>query len=95
MATTMFARHTVKDYGNWKRVYDELASIRKANGVTGAGVYRDASDPNAITVTHQFKDMNTATAFANSEDLKSAMANAGVAGPPEIWFTEDIEQTPY
>ena len=95
MATTMFARHTVKDYGNWKRVYDQFASVRKEKGVTNAGVYRDASDPNAITVTHQFKDMNTATAFANSEDLKSAMANAGVAGPPEIWFTEDIEQTPY
>jgi hypothetical protein len=39
--------------------------------------------------------MNAARAFANSEDLKSAMADAGVTGQPEIWFTEDIEQTPY
>jgi len=91
----MFARHKVSDYGNWKRVYDEFASVRKENGVTGASVHRDASDPNIIIVTHQFNDVNTAMAFANSEELKSAMANAGVAGPPEIWFSEDIERTSY
>jgi quinol monooxygenase YgiN len=95
MATTMIVKHTVSDYGNWKRVYDEFASVRKEKGVTGASVHRDANDPNTIIVTHQFKDMNAATAFANSEELKSAMANAGVTGPPEIWFTEDVEQTPY
>jgi quinol monooxygenase YgiN len=92
---TMFVRHTVNDYGNWKRVYDQLASVRKERGVTGASVHRDPKDPNTIIVTHQFKDMNAATAFANSEELKSAMANAGVSGPPEIWFGEDIERTAY
>ncbi|MEJ2560391.1 MAG: antibiotic biosynthesis monooxygenase [Anaerolineae bacterium] len=92
---TMFVRHTVNDYGNWKRVYDQFASTRKEKGVTGASVHRDPKDPNTIIVTHQFKNMNAATAFANSEDLKSTMADAGVAGPPEIWFGEDIEQTAY
>lgn len=92
---TMFVRHKVEDYGNWKRVYDEFASTRKEKGVTGASVHRDANDPNTLVVTHQFKDLNAARAFADSEELKSAMANAGVAGPPEIWFTEDIEQTPH
>jgi len=91
----MFVRHKVSDYGNWKRIYDEFASTRKEKGVTGASVHRDANDPNILFVTHQFKDMEAATAFANSEELKSAMAKAGVSGPPEIWFTKDIEQTPY
>ena len=92
---TMFVRHKVSDYGNWKRVYDEFASVRRENGVTGASVHRDANDADFIIVTHQFRDMNAAKAFADSEELKSAMANAGVSGPPEIWFGEDIEQTPY
>jgi hypothetical protein len=39
--------------------------------------------------------MNAAKGFADSEDLKLAMANAGVSGPPETWFGEDIEHTPY
>lgn len=92
---TLFVRHKVDDYGNWKRVYDETVSLRKEKGVTGASVHRDASDPDTITVTHQFKDVNAARAFADSEELKSAMADAGVSGAPEIWICEDIEETPY
>ena len=90
---TMFVKHEVNDYGNWKRVYDEFASTRKELGVSGASVHRDANDPDELTVTHQFKDLNAAKAFANSEELKSTMAKAGVAGAPDIWFTEDVEQT--
>jgi quinol monooxygenase YgiN len=92
---TLFVRHKVSDYGNWKSVYDEFASTRKERGVTAASVHRDVNDPNTVIATHQFEDINSATAFANSEDLKSAMADAGVTGPPEIWLSEDIEQTPY
>jgi quinol monooxygenase YgiN len=93
--TTMFARHTVSDYDHWKSVYDQFASVRQENGVIGASVHRDTQDPNVITITHQFNDVNAAMAFASSEELKAAMADAGVAGPPEIWFTEDVEQTAY
>lgn len=91
---TMFVRHKVSDYGAWKRVYDDFAPTRRQQGVQSASVYRDAGDPNTIIVTHRFNTLDAATAFANSEDLKSAMADAGVAGPPEIWFGEDIEHTP-
>ena len=92
---TMFVKHDVNDYGNWKRAYDEFASTRKELGVTGASVHQSVNDPNELTVTHQFKDLNAATAFANSEELKAAMAKAGVAGHPDIWFTEDVERTPH
>lgn len=95
MSTTLFAKHKVDDYGNWKRVYDDLAAIRKEKGVTGASVHRDANEPDVITVTHRFNDLNAATAFADSEELRTAMANAGVQGPPDIWFTEDVEETSY
>ncbi|MFQ5855115.1 MAG: putative quinol monooxygenase [Anaerolineae bacterium] len=92
---TMFVRHKVSDYDNWKRAYDEFASVRREKGVTGASVYRDATDASTIIVTHRFKDLSAARAFANSEELKAAMTKAGVAGPPEIWFGEDVEETPY
>ena len=92
---TMFVKHKVNDYERWKRVYDDFAAVRREKGVTGASVHRDAEDANTVIVTHQFGNLGAATAFAESEELKNAMANAGVAGPPEIWFTEDVEETPY
>ncbi len=92
---TMFVRHKVSDYDNWKRVYDEFASVRKEKGVTAASVHRDSNESDLIIVVHKFMDMNSAMAFANSEELKATMERAGVSGPPEIWFGEDIEQTPY
>ena len=91
MTTTMFVRHKVSDFGNWKRAYDEFAPVRQEKGVTKATVHRDVSDPDIIIITHQFNDVEAARAFAGSEELKSAMVNAGVAGPPEIWFGEAVE----
>lgn len=91
----MFVRHKVSDYDNWKRVYDEFASVRQREGVTAASVHRDSNSPDDIIVVHQFKDMNAAMRFAHSEELKSTMEKAGVSGTPEMWFGEDIERTPF
>jgi hypothetical protein len=46
-----------------------------------------------VIITHDFDDLDSALAFANSEDLKDAMGRAGVAGPPEFWFGEELERT--
>jgi quinol monooxygenase YgiN len=86
--TTIFVKHKVKDYANWKRAYDAFDATRKKFGVTGESVYHDADDSSNVIVTHTFKDTSAAKAFVGSEELKSAMEQAGVAGPPEIWFGE-------
>jgi quinol monooxygenase YgiN len=84
---TMFVRHTVSDYKNWRKVYDEFASVQKAKGVTAESVYRAADNPNDVTVIHEFASVEAAQSFAQSSDLKNAMRNAGVVGAPTIWFT--------
>ena len=95
MATTLFVKHTVSDYENWKRLYDSLRPVRKEFGVSQASVHRDSHEPNTIVITHRFNDAPTAMAFANSDALKSAMGNAGLLGPPEMWFADDVEQTAF
>ena len=92
---TMFIKAKVRAYDDWKPGYDEFAQKRKEKGVTAAGVYRDVSDPNLVTVTHQVADLAAAQAFAGWEELRSAMMKGGVERAPDIWFTEDIEQTEY
>ena len=95
MTSTMFVKHQVKDFNAWKSVYDGLGEVRKQKGVTAASVHRDPQNKNTLIITHQFKDLKSATDFANSTELKSALERSGVNGKPEIWFSEDLEATPY
>ena len=92
---TMFVKHQVNNYNAWKNVYDSISNARAKMGVTSAAVYRDPDNANVLIVAHNFNDLNSAMAFANSKDLKSAMDRAGVAGPPEFWFGEELEHTDY
>jgi quinol monooxygenase YgiN len=83
----MFARHQVADYAAWRNVYD--AFKRESLGVRDHAVYRSVTDPNEITVWHDFDDRATAEAFTNSDELKAAMSEAGVVSAPNIWITDE------
>ena len=87
---TMFIRHIVSDYKAWRKVYDEVAPMQKAGGVTAQAVYRSADNPNDITVTHEFGSVEAAQAFAKGDELKKAMQKAGVVGAPTIWFANKV-----
>jgi len=82
----MMVRHRVNDYARWRKAYDGFEDTRKRMGVTGATVFQAVGDPNDVTVTHDFATSDAAHAFADSAELRSAMQDAGVAGPPTIWF---------
>lgn len=92
---TAYVKHQVKDFNSWKRTYDDFAPVRKEKGVIGASVHREVNDPNSVVVMHRFGDRETAKAFLNSPDLKSAMERSGVVGQPEIWLCDDEEVTFY
>jgi hypothetical protein len=83
---TLFVRHEVKDFGSWKAAYDAFDAERKTMGVVGHGVYQADSNPNDVTVYHEFDSMDKAKAFAGSARLKEVMAKAGVTGSPDVWF---------
>jgi len=85
---TLFVRHVVADYTQWRKVYDEFDARRRSMGVSSDGVYQLDGNPNDVTVYHEFNTMDAAKAFASSSDLRDAMARAGVQGAPTIWFTQ-------
>ena len=86
--TTLFVRHQVSDFAQWKQAYDDFDAKRQKLGVSGQAVYQAADDPNNVTVTHDFPSLEAAQQFAGSDELRSAMERAGVAGEPALWFTE-------
>lgn len=79
--------HKVNDFDAWLKVYDEEGkSGRAAHGLIDRGMARDASDPNIVYIAFAISDKEKAMARMQSEDLKTLMTNAGVAGPPNILF---------
>ena len=92
---SMFVRHRIADYARWKPVFDEHEGQRRADGFTSHSLHREADDPNVVIIAFRVTDLNRAKEFAASESLRSAMQRAGVQGPPDIWFAEDIEDKRY
>jgi hypothetical protein len=88
--TTMFVRHTVSNYKDWRKHYDDFNGVQKAKGVKAQPVYQAADNPNDITVTHEFANLEIAQAFAKSGELKAAMHGAHVVGAPTIWFANKV-----
>ena len=83
----MYARHPVADFAKWLDGYNQHADFRAENGVKADAVYQAADDPNDVTVCHDFETVDAAQAFIALPELKSAMQELGVSGPPTIWIT--------
>jgi uncharacterized protein (DUF1330 family) len=80
--------HRVADYGAWREVYDSVADLQKAGGVTAESVHRMAGDRDNVLVIHEFETVDEARAFFAGEGLRDAMRRAGVQGTPRIEFYE-------
>ncbi len=87
---TLFVRHSVSDYKTWRKTYDHFQDTHQANNVTAQAVYQDADDPNDVTVTHEFPNVEAAKDFIQLEELKNAMRSAGVVGAPAVWITNRV-----
>ena len=85
----LFVHHKVQDYLAWRKVFDELASVRAQFGSTGGQVFQSASDPNEITILTDWHSVDEARAYAQSAELKEGMKNAGVISQPDVMFLEE------
>jgi ABC-type sugar transport system substrate-binding protein len=82
----MFVRLEVVQFSEWRKIYDGFAAARKAAGVTESTLWQSADDPNDVTVINEFATLEQARAFAASGELRDAMRNSGLKGPPQVWF---------
>ncbi len=48
---TLFVRHDVADFDQWKKAYDDFDDERKSMGVTSHGVYQADGNPTDVTVS--------------------------------------------
>jgi hypothetical protein len=95
MAAALIVRHRVADFDAWKKVFDSMTEIRRAHGWLSTLVYRDASDPNFVTIVNRVKDLDGAKRYGASDALRTGMAKAGVQGAPDVSFVEEAEERTY
>ncbi len=86
---SMIIQHKVKDYAEWKKVFDSASSLRASSGELSAQIFRDANDPNSITTINKWTSLENAQKFAHSPELMAAMEKAGVVGAPNVHFLNE------
>lgn len=89
---SLLIRHRVADYAAWKAVFDEQELTRRANGSQGGRLFHNATDPNEVLLLLEWDDLDRARLFADSDDLREAMARSGVTDQPDIWFLVDVDR---
>lgn len=87
----VFIRAEVEDYERWKPVFDEGAAARRDAGSQGGQLFRDAENPNVVYHLLEW-DIDRARQFRDSPDLAEKMEEAGVTGPPTIFFMDKVEE---
>lgn len=60
---TLQIRNRVRDYDQWKTVFDKFDRFRHDNGVRATRVFRDLEDPQRVEVHVEFDDSAAASAF--------------------------------
>jgi hypothetical protein len=91
MAVTVYVKHRVADFESWKKVFDERAEARSAQGCLGTTVFRDVNEPSVIVVLARMKDLETAKRYMRQTELVDGMWRAGVAQAPEVRYLDEIE----
>ena len=90
MSATLTVRHNVEDYAAWRKVYDELESLRVQHGCTGQRVMQVPGDGNDLFIIHEFPSAEQAGSFAHDPALRDGMGQAGVQGVPRIEIFTDV-----
>jgi len=84
-------KHKVADYARWKLIFDADGANRQAGGSKGGQLFRSGDDPNEVVMLFEW-DLEQARQYSQSEELRAKMQEAGVLGPPDFYFLEEIEQ---
>ena len=81
----------VADFDKWKTTFDSHMALRKAAGVLGHHISRGVEDAKQVTVYFALSDLEKFKEFIASDDLKKAMAEAGVESQSAAMIMKPVE----
>jgi erythromycin esterase-like protein len=81
---TLAVQLTVRDYAEWRPTFDKHKHLRDKAGFKNTQVYRNADDPKEVMVLSEAADVAKAREALANQEIRNAMQEAGVVGPPKI-----------
>ncbi len=79
---TVIMQHEVKNFSQWKSVFDADEPNRAKAGLKLLGLYTSVTNPNDVTMIFEAPDAEIVKAFTSDPRLKEAMEKAGVISAP-------------
>ena len=86
----VLVRLTVENLAKWKPVFEEAGALRKSFGSMGVRAYSKADAPNEVVILGEYADKEKAMQMFQSQEFREATARAGVKGPPEVTFLDEV-----
>jgi hypothetical protein len=82
----LLVRHKVKEFHEWKQVFDAHREAQRAAGLRVERVMRNLYEPNEVVLLFEVIDLAKARAFVFSPEVPTAQAESGVVDKPDIYF---------
>ena len=88
----VLVNHKVRDYKEWKKVFDGFIDNRRSGGEKSFRIFHPANDANNLTLLFEWDNRANAEKFMSSPNLKTAMERGGVLEEPTIQFLDQVAQ---
>jgi hypothetical protein len=82
----LLVRHKVREFHEWKRVFDTHREAQRHSGLRIEKVMRNLYEPNEVFLLFEVTDLAKARGFVSSSEVPDAQAASGVMDRPDIYF---------
>lgn len=87
---TVILTQEVKDFPDWKKVYDAGESLRTKSGIHVTGVFTSVDNPKQVTLIGECDSIEELNNFMENPELKADMEKAGVVSAPEMKILKEV-----
>jgi hypothetical protein len=82
----LLVRHKVREFHEWKHVFDAHKEAQTHAGLRIEKIMRNLYEPNEVFLFFEVTDLAKARGFVSSPEVSNAQAQAGVVDKPDIYF---------
>jgi hypothetical protein len=88
---TAIIRHEVRDFAEWKKIFDaDLPKVEKA-GAKLLGIYTSVKNPNDVTMIFEAPEVELYDTLMSDPERQEAIRSAGVIGVPVASFLNKVQ----